>query len=134
MGEAPRPHVRLSHGGAMPIEQRSGGFIDTIDVRDSVLSVRGWSGGTAPVRRTTAVLAFSAGRLVAAQGPILPRPDVADAHGPTLANSGFALRLPGRARPTLRGLRLFAVVGGRALPLGYTPEAARARRAFVGSS
>ncbi len=129
--ESDDPRIVLKPGGTIPIVDRAGGRIEALEGDSERLVVRGWAGDIASVAAATEVVAFSDGKLLVTQGPILPRPDLERGFGDELSRAGFSLQLRGSPRTqvaTLRRLKLFALVDGKALPLNYTRDGDAARK------
>jgi hypothetical protein len=108
-------------GRTIPVgRSETGGSVDTISVGQAEVKIDGWAGERTSGRPAERVLAFAGERFLAAGRPSLARKDVANKVGPKLARSGFRLRgwtagpRPGSARAPVR---VFAIVGGRALPI-----------------
>lgn len=136
VGEEPRsplPGYTLVHrdagdaivtpaGTTLPVSA-GGGFVDYGYVRRATLVVSGWAADVAKGVPARTVLVFADGRLVFAGPPASPRPDVAAALGkPALSRAGYAALVPERevrAHGTRRDVRVFALVGNRALEVEY---------------
>jgi hypothetical protein len=113
-------------GRSIPVARSaSGGSIDGIEVGQAEVKIDGWAADVERARPADRVLAFAGERFLAAGKPSLPREDVAEKVGPRLARAGFKLTgWTGGPRPGSPSapVRVFAIVGGRALEIGQ-PEA-----------
>jgi Sulfatase len=93
------------------------GFLDGIDMKGGVVMVSGWAGDTSRGRVADRVLAFVGERLLAAPRPSLDRPDVAQAKGEALRRAGFNLSAVVKPGTPAAAVRVFALLGRRAVPL-----------------
>ena len=92
------------------------GFVETLETGGPALRVLGWA-ASKQLGPATKVIAFVAGRSVAASSPSTPRTDVAKNLGPAALVSGFALAT-GLDHPLeARTVRVFGLAGGRASEL-----------------
>jgi hypothetical protein len=93
------------------------GYVDRSERDDQLVRLNGWAVDTqrgAPVDR---IVVFAGDRLLAAGAPSLPRPDIGDQEGVPPARLGFGIEV---AAERLKGkLRVFAVHGGAAAPIGF---------------
>jgi hypothetical protein len=114
--------IVLPSGRALPVAP-GGGFVDYGYVRGGSLVLQGWAADVAAGVPAHQILVFADGRLVFAGPPNVPRPDVADALGkPRLAGAGYRVLVPVsavREGAVRRDVRIFSVVGGRALEVEY---------------
>jgi hypothetical protein len=116
-----RQVIVTGSGRPIPVARSaSGGSIDGINVGQAEVKIDGWAGDVERARPADRVLAFSGDRFLAAGQPSLPREDVAKKVGPRLARAGFKLTgWTGGPRPGSPSapVQVFAIVGGRALPI-----------------
>jgi hypothetical protein len=117
-----RQVIVTGSGRSIPVARSaSGGAIDGIEVGQAEVKIDGWAGDVERARPADRVLAFAGERFLAAGQPSLPREDVAKKVGPRLARAGFKLTgWTGGPRPGSPSapVRVFAIVGGRALQIG----------------
>ncbi|MGN6798798.1 MAG: hypothetical protein ACTHKS_11680 [Gaiellaceae bacterium] len=114
--------IRAPSGRVYPVSA-GGGFVDYGFVRRRGLVLTGWAADVAGDVPARMVLVFADGKLVYAGAPNLPRPDVAAALGkPNLRHAGYAIVIPEnevRLNGARRDVRIFGLVGGRALEVEY---------------
>jgi hypothetical protein len=111
-------------GHAVRVEEGIEGFVEKVTIEDGVATVSGWAADTDAPRPAHLVVAFAGGRLVAAERPSLPRPDLAREFGAPLMGAGFELRGPVDSGERGRApVRAFALIGGRASALPATGAA-----------
>jgi len=115
-------------GRNIRVEAGIEGFVDKVTVEDGVATVSGWAADTDAPRPADLVIAFADGRMVAAERPALPRPDLVRKFGAALFGAGFELRGPvDGGEPGRAPLRAFAVIGGRASALPVAAAAGGSR-------
>jgi hypothetical protein len=116
-----RDVIVTDSGRPIPVARSgTGGALDRLEVGQAEVKIEGWAGDVERARPADRVLAFAGERFLAAGRPSLPRTDVAEKVGPRLARAGFRLTgWTGGARPGSPSapVRVFALVGGRALPV-----------------
>jgi hypothetical protein len=135
-GERPRPvlpRYRLEHvagrdrivtpdGRTLPVAP-GGGFVDYGYVRRRSLVLQGWAADVVAGAPARTILVFADGALLFAGPPNVPRPDVAAAlRKPGLRGAGYSLLVPVadvRDADARRDVRIFSLVGGRALEVEY---------------
>jgi hypothetical protein len=114
--------VVTAEGQSLTVEQ-GGGFVDYAYVRGGSLVLQGWAADVATGAPARSILVFAAGRLVFAGPPNVARPDVAASLGkPSLRGAGYALLVPVarvRGDGVRRAVRIFSIVGSRALEVQY---------------
>jgi hypothetical protein len=114
--------IVLPDGRALPVGH-GGGFVDYGYVRGGSLVLQGWAANVATDVPAREVLVFADGRLVYAGAPNAPRPDVAASLGhPQLRRAGYRVLVPEdevRANGVRRDVRIFSLVGSRALEVEY---------------
>jgi hypothetical protein len=92
--------------------------VDSSAIQGGLAVVNGWAADVADHAPATKILVFVGGRLAAQGAPTIDRPDVADAfHDPRLTHVGYTVTFPARALS--RGVRVFAVAGGKASEAHY---------------
>jgi hypothetical protein len=117
--------IRSPRGAVMTVAP-GGGFLDYAYQQGPSLVVRGWGADAAAGVPASLILVYADGKLVFAGPPNTARPDVAAALGHRrLRRAGFTLLVPARAvraGDRRRHVRVFSVVGDRALELAYPPS------------
>jgi mannosyltransferase len=110
--------LRAASGETTPIvERRDAGVLDGVIAGAGAVTLSGWA-ATADHRPVDTVLAFVAGRLVAAGIPTADRPDLAKAWNVAPGDLGFKLETPSELlRPTGTKVSLFALADGKANPI-----------------
>jgi 4-amino-4-deoxy-L-arabinose transferase-like glycosyltransferase len=118
--------IRWSLGKVRVVPDAAKGALDGIDFSGSKVRIVGWAVDTQTGQRTSQVLLFEDGRLVAVGTPAL-RPDVAASFGRQALPAGFTIEASSRSGGASKRVRVFAVVDDRATELHPT-ESARRRR------
>jgi hypothetical protein len=119
---AGRDRIVTPAGRALPVSP-GGGFVDYGFVRRGSLVLQGWAASVATGAPARTILVFADGALVFAGAPNVERPDVAAALGkPGLRDAGYSVLVPVtdvRNGESRRDVRIFSLVGGRALEVEY---------------
>lgn len=89
--------------------------------------VSGWAGDVTEDKPASRILVFAGERLIAASPPTVPRPDVAEYfREPALTRVGYSIGFP--RSELAKGIRVFAISGGRATEAHYPVGWAWGRR------